>query len=67
MPGTTRKALLDLDPIRRAPRPIRPVATDDVIGRATVLDRYFIGIETEVIDKPMTFDGAPLMDRLAAR
>jgi hypothetical protein len=32
-----------------------------------VLDRYFIGIETKVIDKPVTFNGAPLMDRLAAR
>ena len=35
--------------------------------RATVLDRYFTGIETKVIDKPVTFDGAPLMDRLLAR
>jgi hypothetical protein len=35
--------------------------------RTTVLDRYFTEIETAVIDKPMTFDGAPLMDRLAAR
>jgi hypothetical protein len=35
--------------------------------RATVLDRYFTGIETNVIDKPETFDGAPLMDRLAPR
>jgi hypothetical protein len=35
--------------------------------RATVLDRYFAGIEIKVIDKPVTFDGAPLMDRLAAR
>jgi len=35
--------------------------------RATVLDRYFTGIETKVIDKPVTFDGAPLMDRLAGR
>ena len=35
--------------------------------RATVLDRYFTGIETKVIEKPVTFDGAPLMDRLAAR
>jgi hypothetical protein len=34
--------------------------------RATVLDCYFTGIETEVIDKPAIFDGAPLMDRLAA-
>ena len=33
--------------------------------RATVLDRYFTGIETKVIDKPVTFHGAPLMDRLA--
>jgi hypothetical protein len=35
--------------------------------RATVLDRYFEGIETSVIDNPETFDGAPLMDRLAGR
>jgi hypothetical protein len=35
--------------------------------RATVLDRYFTGIEARVIDKPETFDGAPLMDWLAAR
>ena len=35
--------------------------------RATVLDRYFTGIETKVIDKAETFDGVPLMDRLAAR
>jgi hypothetical protein len=35
--------------------------------RATVLDLYFTGIETNVIDKPETFDGAPLMDRLAPR
>jgi hypothetical protein len=35
--------------------------------RATVLDHYFTGIETKVIDKPVTFDGAPLMDRLAGR
>jgi hypothetical protein len=35
--------------------------------RATVLDRYFTEIATEVIDKPMTFDGAPLMDRIAGR
>ena len=34
--------------------------------RATVLDRYFTAIETEVVDKPVTFDGVPLMDRLAA-
>jgi hypothetical protein len=32
-----------------------------------VFDRYFTGIETRVIDKHLTFDGAPLMDRLAAR
>jgi hypothetical protein len=35
--------------------------------RATVLDRYFTGIETTVIGKPETFAGVPLMDRLAAR
>jgi hypothetical protein len=35
--------------------------------RATVLDRYFTGIETRAIAKPETFDGAPLMDRLAGR
>ena len=35
--------------------------------RATVLDRYFTEIETKVIDKPVTFDGAPLMDQLLAR
>ena len=35
--------------------------------RATVFDRYFTGIETRVIDKPEIFEGAPLMDRLAAR
>jgi hypothetical protein len=35
--------------------------------RATVLDRYFTGIETNVIDIPETFDGVPLMDRLAER
>jgi hypothetical protein len=35
--------------------------------RATVLDRYFTGIETEIIQKPVSFDGAPLMDRLARR
>jgi hypothetical protein len=34
--------------------------------RATVLDRYFTDIETKVIDKLVTFAGAPLMDRLAA-
>jgi hypothetical protein len=33
---------------------------------ATVLDCYFARIETRVIDKPKTFDGVPLMDRLAA-
>jgi hypothetical protein len=32
-----------------------------------VLDRYFTGIETNVIDKPETFDGALLMDWLAPR
>jgi hypothetical protein len=35
--------------------------------RATVFDRYFTGIKTRVIDKPVIFAGAPLMDRLAAR
>ena len=35
--------------------------------RATVLDRYFTGIETKVIEKPETFDGVPLMERLAVR
>jgi hypothetical protein len=35
--------------------------------RATVLDRYLTGIETKVIHKALTFDGAPLMDRLAGR
>ena len=34
--------------------------------RATVLDRYFTGIETKAAEEPMSFDGAPLMDRLAA-
>jgi hypothetical protein len=34
--------------------------------RATVLDRYFTDIETKAIDTPETFDGVPLMDRLAA-
>src|SRR6516165_10858134 len=34
--------------------------------RATVLNRYFTGIETKVIDKPVTFDGAPVLDRFAA-
>jgi hypothetical protein len=33
--------------------------------RATVFDRYFTEIETKVIDKPETFYGVPLMDRLA--
>jgi hypothetical protein len=32
-----------------------------------VFDRYFTGIKTRVIDKPVIFAGAPLMDRLAAR
>jgi hypothetical protein len=35
--------------------------------RATVLDRYFTGIETDVIDKPVAFHGAPLMERLTPR
>jgi hypothetical protein len=35
--------------------------------RAMVLDRYFTEIETKVIDKSETFDGAPFMDRLAAQ
>ncbi len=35
--------------------------------RATVLDRYFTEIETKAIDKPETFDGAPLMERLTTR
>jgi hypothetical protein len=35
--------------------------------RATVLDRYFTEIETNVIDKPVNFDGAPLMDLLVPR
>jgi hypothetical protein len=35
--------------------------------RATVLDHYFTEIETKVIDKPDTFDGVPLMERLVAR
>ena len=57
------------------------VAPDGVVGwtetcycptplqheRATVFDRYFTGIKTRVIDKPVIFAGAPLMDRLAAR
>ena len=34
--------------------------------RATVLDRYFADIATEVIDKPIAFDGTPLMARLKA-
>jgi hypothetical protein len=33
--------------------------------RATVLDHYFSEIETKVIDKPVAFDGTPLMERLA--
>ena len=33
--------------------------------RATVLDRYFTEIETTVIDKPETFDGVPLTERLS--
>jgi hypothetical protein len=35
--------------------------------RATVLDQYFTGIETKPIDKPVTFDGTPLMVQLLAR
>ena len=35
--------------------------------RTTVLDRYFTGIETTIINKPVTFNGTPLMDWLAAR
>jgi hypothetical protein len=35
--------------------------------RATVLDRYFTGLEIKVIDKPVTFEGALLMERLTAR
>ena len=35
--------------------------------RVTVLDRYFTEIETKAIDKALTFDGAPLMERLAGR
>jgi hypothetical protein len=34
--------------------------------RAIVLDHYFTKIEIRVIDKLETFDGVPLMDRLAA-
>jgi hypothetical protein len=34
--------------------------------RATVYDHYFTGLETRVIDTPESFDGAPLMERLAA-
>jgi hypothetical protein len=32
--------------------------------RATVLDRYFTDIQTKVIDKPESFEGVPLMQRL---
>ena len=35
--------------------------------RATVLDRYFTDIETDVVDTPVRFDGEPLMARLNAR
>jgi hypothetical protein len=35
--------------------------------RATVFDRYFAGIETKVIDKLVSLEGAPLMDRLQGR
>ena len=34
--------------------------------RATVLDRYFRGIETRAISSPEAISGAPLMERLAA-
>ena len=34
--------------------------------RETVLDRYFVEIETELRDAHADFDGEPLMDRLAA-
>ena len=33
--------------------------------RETVLDRYFSKIETEPVDAHASFDGAPLLDRLA--
>jgi hypothetical protein len=33
--------------------------------RETVLDHYFTDIETTTIDDPVSFDGEPLMDRLA--
>ncbi len=33
--------------------------------RATVLDRYFADIETELLDAHVEFDGEPLMARLA--
>jgi hypothetical protein len=33
--------------------------------RETVLDRYFTDIKTKLIDKPMSFAGVPLMQRLA--
>jgi hypothetical protein len=38
----------------------RPAISPLQHERITVLDRYFIGIETKVIDKPVTFNGAPL-------
>lgn len=34
--------------------------------RETVLDSYFSDIETKLVDDHATFDGEPLMDRLAA-
>ncbi len=33
--------------------------------RETVLDRYFFDIETEPVHTHISFDGEPLMDRLA--
>lgn len=33
--------------------------------RETVLDRYFSGIETELVSAHATFDGKPLIDMLA--
>ena len=34
--------------------------------RETVLDRYFSGIETELVEAHESFEGEPLMDRLAS-
>ena len=34
--------------------------------RETVLDRYFSNIGTKPIETPISIDGEPLMDRLAA-